>query len=206
MHFLYSLRRLLRQYPHACASVSLAPHICTDRWGGYGWAQKIGWLTDGAISLTGFGGACHVWRLRTLELSTSLAVNPSLVAALPSHHGLVQVHKLPAPHTLLPPSDKYSTLRGLSSSAGASAGSGENNLAFRCTRRRFIIETMHLDVEGGVTERRTTPSSSASVAHESEGRSLATVQVELERSSPPKVKKVKKKVAFHSDQPDLYDF
>lgn len=94
---------------------------------------------------------------------------------------------------------------------------------------------MHLDVEGGVTERRTTPSSTAmsldaGLADEKEhlsdrgGRSLATVQVELEKTVDvrrgdsqarlplnattiaSKVKKAKKKVAFHSDQPDLYDF
>ncbi|KIM67133.1 hypothetical protein SCLCIDRAFT_109196 [Scleroderma citrinum Foug A] len=212
--FLHSLRRLLRQHPHVCASVSLAPHVCTDRWGGYGWEEKVGWLADAAISMTGFGA------------------NPYLVAVFPSHHGLVQVHKLPAPHTILPASDKYSTLRGLSSSAGASAGSGENNLAFKCTRKRLVIETMHLDVEGGVTERHTTPSSTAinldaGLADEKvhlSGRSLATVQVELEKAAdvtqadsqarlplnatttPSKVKKPKKKVAFHSDQPDLYDF
>ena len=36
-------------------------------------------------------------------------------------------------------------------------GGGENNLAFKCTRKRFVIETHHLDVEGGVGERRTGP-------------------------------------------------
>ncbi|KAL4068230.1 Elongator complex protein 4 [Scleroderma yunnanense] len=216
MYFLHSLRRLLRQHPHVCASVSLAPHICADYWGGYGWDRKVGWLTDAAISMTGFGA------------------NPSLVAVFPSHHGLVQVLKLPAPHTILPGSDKYSMLRGLASSAGANAGSGENNLAFKCTRKRLIIETMHLDLEGGVTERRTTPSSTAIsldagladdkvYVSDRGGRSLATVQVELEKAvviesdsqacpplnittTPSKVKKPKKKVAFHSDQPDLYDF
>jgi elongator complex protein 4 len=35
-------------------------------------------------------------------------------------------------------------------------GVGENNLAFKVTRKRFVIETFHLDVEGGVGERRTT--------------------------------------------------
>ncbi|KAG1715633.1 hypothetical protein ID866_1515 [Astraeus odoratus] len=221
--FLHSLRRLLRQYPHACASLSLAPHICTDAWGGYGWIRKVGWLTDCCVSMTGFGA------------------NPSLVSLFPSHHGLVQILRLPAPHTILAASDKYSTLRGLSSSAGANAGSGENNLAFKCTRKRLIFETMHLDVEGGVAERRTTPSATAisqdtSPAHvtapvsdNDKGRSLPTLAVEFERaaeetpdsgmsqvgpSSPAslnatatsKVKKLKKKVAFQSDRPDLCDF
>lgn len=225
LYFLYSLRRLLRQYPHACASVGLAPHICSEAWGGHGWIHKVGWLTDAAISMSGFGA------------------NPSLVGLFPSHHGLVQIHKLPAPHTILPASDKYSTLRGLSSSAGANAGSGENNLAFRCTRKRLILETIHLDVEGGVTERRTTLSTNTisldtglinEVIDEhtnNKGRSRAALEVEFEKAvsvtadpldsqplassqsaaldaatTTPKVKKPKKKVAFHSDRPDLYDF
>ena len=76
-----------------------------------------------------------------------------------AHHGLVHIHSLPAPHTLLPPSDKFSTLRGLTSS-------GENNLAFKCMRKRMVFETLHLDLEGGVGERRTTPSTSASALSE----------------------------------------
>lgn len=155
---------------------------------------------------------------------------------------MVQILTLPAPHTILPASDKYSTLRGLSSAAGTMDGSGENNLAFRCMRKRLIFETLHLDLEGGVTERRTTPSSNAmaldaSMVHETmpvtvlstEGRkdSRATVEIEFERSKdvvsdantramadvtaadslvPAKSKKTKKKVAFHSERPDLYDF
>jgi elongator complex protein 4 len=89
--------------------------------------------------------------------------NPSLMETFPTHHGFVHVHALPAPHTLVPPSDRYSVLRGLSSSAVAAGGSGENNLAFRCTRKRLVVETLHLDLEGGVGERRTTPSVNAIV-------------------------------------------
>lgn len=221
---LHALRRLLHRYPNACASLCLAPHMCTDTWGGPGWVQKIGWLTDAAISMSAFGA------------------DPSLASLFPSHHGIVQILTLPAPHTILPASDKYSTLRGLSSAAGAMGGSGENNLAFKCMRKRLIFETLHLDLEGGVTERRTTPSSNAitldaSMVHETmpaavlatEGKkgSLATVEVEFERAkgveidapaeamtdvsaehpvAPAKPKKAKKKVAFHSERPDLYDF
>lgn len=183
----------------------------------------MGWLTDAAISMSAFGA------------------NPSLSSLFPSHHGIVQILTLPAPHTILPASDKYSTLRGLSSAAGSMGGSGENNLAFKCMRKRLIFETLHLDLEGGVTERRTTPSSNAmaldgNMVHETmpaavlgtEGRkgSLATVEVEFERSKevvsdtptsraipdaddslvPAKPKKPKKKVAFRSERPDLYDF
>ncbi|EGN94391.1 hypothetical protein SERLA73DRAFT_171391 [Serpula lacrymans var. lacrymans S7.3] len=177
--FLYRLRALLRQHPTTCASLSLAPHLCTDEWGGTGWIQKVG---------------C----------------------------------------------DKYSVLRGLSSSASATGGSGENNLAFKCTRRRLVFETLHLDLEGGVSERRTAPPTEGTAldgpaAHTSletftsnPKQALATIQVELEavKSSaggdvgavdslettervvapPTKGKKPKKKVAFHSERPDLYDF
>jgi len=218
---LHGIRRLLHRYPNACASLSLVPHICTDTWGGPGWVQKVGWLTDAAICMSAFGA------------------NPSLVSLFPSHHGLLQILKLPAPHTILPASDKYSTLRGLSSAAGTMGGSGENNLAFKCMRKRLIFETLHLDLEGGVTERRTTPSSNAMVLDANimyettpttDGRkgSLATVEVELEHvrdltldapslyavadpmtdhsPSATKLKKPKKKVVFHSERPDLYDF
>lgn len=97
--------------------------------------------------------------------------------------------RAPAIQTLLPASQKHSVLRGLrssSSSATATAsgarstsslrdnsatlGTGENNLAFKCTRKRFVIETLHLDAEGGVGERRTSAppsahSGSAEAAH-----------------------------------------
>lgn len=93
---------------------------------------------------------------------------------------------------------------------------------------------MHLDLEGGVTERRTTPSSTAvgsdigrEPTHVTTGTNtaaLARVAVEVEPrtleghvsvksaewsaadANPQKVKKAKKTVAFHSDKPDLYDF
>ncbi|KAH7924880.1 PAXNEB-domain-containing protein [Leucogyrophana mollusca] len=218
LYFLHSLRGLLRRHPHGCASVSFSPHICTDAWGGPGWQQKVGWLADAAIGMTAFGA------------------NPSLISLFPSHHGLLQIHTLPAPHSILPPSDRFSALRGLSSSAGGAGGTGENNLAFKCMRKRLIFETLHLDLEGGVTERRTTPSTNAialeagalleppSINADGERKkATAHVEVELEAvedlkageeipkgpqpiAEPSKMKKPKKKVAFHSDRPDLYDF
>ena len=98
---------------------------------------------------------------------------------------------------------------------------------------------MHLDLEGGVTERRTTPSSTGAigldvgqvpthVAIKGNTASLARVAMEFEETladmknqghvstqstvsgatdtNPQKPKRAKKKVAFHSDKPDLYDF
>ncbi|KAI1793901.1 PAXNEB-domain-containing protein [Ganoderma leucocontextum] len=215
--FLHSLRALLRRHPGVSAAVSMPPHLCQEAYGGPGWVQKLGWLTDASITLAAF------------------TANPSLSATFSAHHGLVHIHSLPAPHTLVPPSDKFSTLRGLTSS-------GENNLAFKCMRKRLIFETLHLDVEGGVSERRTTPSSTAlameagtsydrDLSHRASATlvpgdsSMAAVQVQLEeaqiatsaREPPPdsspanaesafKKAKVKKKVAFTSERPDLYDF
>lgn len=199
MFFLHSLRMLLRQHPHACASISLPPHLSTETWGGDGWTQKLGWLSDAAITVSAF------------------SANPSLSVIFPAHHGLLHIHTLPAPHTILPPSDKYSTLRGLSSDAAG--GVGENNLAFKCTRKRLTFETLHLDLEGGVGDRRTTPSSNAvaleaSMTHEvgvEQQMAEAAVEVKLESPERRTVRdeekvKPKKKVAFRSDKPDLYDF
>lgn len=111
-------------------------------------------------------------------------------------------------------------------------------------RKRLIFETLHLDVEGGVGERRTTPSTTAIVMdeaahdhsahdHGGSGAGAATIQVQVEEiqkkveivsvtdavdtetketatttttSSFVKKPKQRKKVAFTSDRPDLYDF
>jgi len=75
--------------------------------------------------------------------------NPALASAFPSHHGLVQIQRLPSVATFVAPSDRLSTLRGLQHT-------GENNLAFRCTRKKLVFETLHLDIEGGTGARRTT--------------------------------------------------
>ncbi|KAH9937128.1 PAXNEB protein-domain-containing protein [Fomitopsis serialis] len=131
-YFLLSMRNLLRRHPTACASISLPSHLCTDSWGGPGWVQKLSWLVDASITLAAFTGT-------------------SLITDVPAHHGMVHIHTLPAPTTLLPPSDN-----------------GENNLAFKCMRKRMVFETLHLDLEGGVGDRRTTPSSSASTLGEAD--------------------------------------
>lgn len=187
LRFLHSLRGILRRHPHACASVCLAPHLSADKV----LLERAGWMCDAALSLSAF------------------TADPALSATFPSYHGLVTIHTLPAPHTVLPPSDKHSTLRG----AGVS---GENNLAFKCTRKRMLFETLHLDIEGGVGERRTTsaPATMASMdAGETHSRApqvseremggearqgLAAVEVQLEVETG-KPKKAKKKVGFSSD-------
>lgn len=151
----------------------------------------------------------------------------------PSHHGILRLLSLPSPHTLVPPSDRFSSLRGLASSSSAFGGTGENNLAFKCTRKRLVFETLHLDLEGGVSERRTTAPSSTPIVIETQstsgkqdhGRTGAKIDIQLEGGEEPiaavsaqteasptiqppeaKSKKPKKKVAFFSDRPEVYDF
>ena len=110
-------------------------------------------------------------------------------------------------------------LRGLSSSAVSTGGGGENNLAFKCTCKRLTFETLHLDLEGGVGDRRTTPSSNAIALEAGMTPSqMAEAAVEVKLESPERsarnenneqvdVKvKPKKKVAFRSDKADVYDF
>jgi elongator complex protein 4 len=149
LYFLHALRALLRTHTHGCASAGLAPHMSAAGWGGAGWVDKLGWAADGALTVAAFSGAFSRAYMARLQLMNCVA-NPALASMFPGHHGLLQTHRLPAPHTLGAPSDRFSTLRGL-------GGSGENNLAFRCTRKRLVFETLHLDVEGGTGERRTAP-------------------------------------------------
>lgn len=243
----------MRQHPHTCASISLPCHVSRPFWDGPGWSQKLGWFVDCSITLSAFSGKLHLSSTYFIvSNSIFLVANPAMTALSPSHHGLVEIRRLPAPHTLLSPSDKFSTLRGLSSSAMSSGGGGENNLAFKCTRKRLVFETLHLDVEGGVGERRTTPSTGTVMQgvtnHDTRDQppltrtAAAAVEVHLEEDlkdpfsitstvqmegfavamaqnssmmdvpSPmsgetsAKGKKPKKRVAFQSDRPDLYDF
>ncbi|GAW09353.1 PAXNEB-domain-containing protein [Lentinula edodes] len=193
LRFFHQLRSLLRRNPLACASISLDPRISTEAWGGPGWIQKLGWMCDGLITLDAF------------------TTNPSLSSLFPSHHGMVYIHTLPSPHTLLSPSDRFSTLRGLSASVSEGGNSsGENNLAFKCTRKRLIFETMHLDVEGGVGERRITPAPVTNVIDNSarvttvvpvSETSLASVKIEVELEPVAEVKaaRISSETAFDNN-------
>lgn len=237
-YFLHSLRATLRRFPNVCASITLPAHICTESWGGPGWIQKLGWLSDACLSLSAFTGMTMTWQPIFHFQSNILVGDLALSAMFPSHNGFVHIHTLPTPSTLAPPSDKSSTLRGLTSS-------GENNLAFKCMRKRLIFETLHLDLEGGVGERRTTPATTildttpAGQGHDHESNlaasaGSATIEIQVEQeahiqqsvahvvvmdvgqevsqnkstasTSTGKKPKQRKKVAFTSDRPDLYDF
>jgi len=199
--------------------LTLPSHLSDVSWGGPGWVEKIGWMTDACMSLQTF------------------SADPSMASVIPSHHGLVQIHCLPRVQTLVPASDRFSSLRGLSNplSTSSSGGVGENNLAFKCTRKRLLFETFHLDAEGGVSERRTTPTphsfevepvphrDSASV-HQHDSAAGAALTIKLDEDERPSTqtggtsdqpggetkaqipKKAKKKVGFQAARPDVYDF
>ena len=53
-------------------------------------------------------------------------------------------------------------------------------MAFKCTRKRLVFETHHLDVEGGVGERRTGPGEAEKGASNSNWRGSAGLEVEIE--------------------------
>ncbi|KAG8817295.1 hypothetical protein FRC17_011295 [Serendipita sp. 399] len=163
LQFLLRLRSSIRN-TDACALLTLPPQISSSDYAPH-WIAKLSYLSDGCISFRG------------------ITSDPVLGPTFPSYSGLLTVHSTPSPHTLLDPSRRFSQLRGLNTTSNTSTtyvgevGSGENNLAFKCMRKRFVVETLHLDVEGGVGERRTTPSA-ASVA--------ATSQVTFSEALQPK--------------------
>jgi hypothetical protein len=99
LRFLYALRRLLRRYPHACACVSLAPHLCTSLWAGSGWVQKVGWVTDATISMSGFGGA-HTSKFR---VSNCVMTAPQLIRRFQHFflHTMVWCRFINCPHRIV---------------------------------------------------------------------------------------------------------
>ncbi|EJD52181.1 hypothetical protein AURDEDRAFT_98992, partial [Auricularia subglabra TFB-10046 SS5] len=139
LRFVHALRGILRSSSRpSTATITLPAHLSEPI--NSGWVDKLGWLSDACISFAAF------------------SADPSMTALFPAYHGLLRVHTLPAPQSFAPPSDCTSVLRGFG------LGAGENNLAFKTTRKKFVVETMHLDLEGGVSERRTTPAPSASTS------------------------------------------
>ena len=130
-------------------SLSLSSHVYTlrkDARQGINLAHRLMHLMDGCIGLSSF------------------AAMPGLLDIFPDFMGAVRVYKTPSIGTLTNPSLRASILRGMGAGAslesGANeggAGGGENNLAFKIKRKRIAIETLHLDTDGGVNERRTTP-------------------------------------------------
>jgi elongator complex protein 4 len=154
VRFLLGLRQLLRT-SLACAVVTLPAPLIRSIQGGATLLRRLEHFSDAIIELQSF------------------ASRPDLAAQFPRYAGLVNIRILPALTALVPPSARLSVLRGTS---------GKEDLAFRLKRRRFVVETLHLDVDGGVNERRT-PKPSEKAAAEPVG-----------------------KPGLKSDKPGLYDF
>lgn len=203
LSFLLRLRSLIRN-TEACVLITLTPQLSSSTYADY-WIPKLAQLSDGCFTFQG------------------ITSDPVLGPTFPSYSGLLSVHSTPSPHTFLDPSRRFSQLRGLNLAGTASGtGGGENNLAFKCMRKRFVVETLHLDVEGGVGERRTTPATLQAnpepqhpVPAAQSATQLAKVHIEAPPEAPRELpstsevetpKKTKKKVAFRSADTDLYDF
>lgn len=160
VRFLLRLRSLIRTLamPPSGSSIPPIPTIVSlslssytymqrkDARNGVNAAHRLIHLMDGCIGLSSF------------------AATPGLSDVFPDFVGALRVYRTPAIGTLTNPSLRASVLRGMgagsSLESGASeggAGGGENNLAFKIKRKRVAIETLHLDTDGGVKERRTVP-------------------------------------------------
>lgn len=152
--FLLRLRTLARTLsmpttgtPIPCiVNVSLSSQLQVQDAGGANLMHRLLHVSDGAIGLSSF------------------AASPALREAFPDSTGALRVFRTPAIGTLTNPSLRASVLRGMGANSAShagrpegGAGGGENNLAFKVRRKRLVIDTLHLDIEGGVSERRTKP-------------------------------------------------
>nr|XP_019050531.1 elongator complex protein 4 [Kwoniella bestiolae CBS 10118]OCF29461.1 elongator complex protein 4 [Kwoniella bestiolae CBS 10118] len=135
--FVHSLRSIIRNKPIS-ALITVPPHFIAGP-SQESFVRKLSWLVDASVELKGF------------------ADDPTLPPLFPTTHGLLTLHSYPTSHTLLPSTLKHSTLLGVSQGSDGGGGAGENNLGFRLKRKKFVIETVHLGVEGGVGERSTGP-------------------------------------------------
>jgi len=68
----------------------------------------------------------------------------------------------------------------------------------------MLFETLHLDLEGGVGERRTTPAVTTVENNATRGKGEAAVRIELEET--PKIVKPKGKKRVGFTEASLYDF
>lgn len=153
--FLLRLRTLARTLsmptsgtPVPCVvAASLSAELQTHNAHGANLVHRLTHVADGAIGLTSF------------------AASPALRDVFPDSTGALRVFRTPAIGTLTNPSLRASVLRGMGAGfsthparGAGGAGGGENNLAFKVRRKRLVIDTLHLDTDGGVRERRTKPS------------------------------------------------
>ncbi|OCF36299.1 elongator complex protein 4 [Kwoniella heveanensis BCC8398] len=153
--FIHSLRSIIRN-KSASAIITIPPHLISGSGSSKErFIQRLAWGVDACVELKGF------------------ADDPTLPPLFPTTHGLLTLHSYPTSHTLLPSTLKHSTLLGVSQESG-SGGAGENNLGFRLKRKRFVVETVHLGVEGGVGERQSAPADIGGALAGTSGASTST--------------------------------
>ncbi|KAJ1915327.1 Elongator subunit elp4 [Mycoemilia scoparia] len=106
--------------------------------------RRIEHICDAVVGLESFEGQY------VSPKDTAIAL-PKLkqAATATSYHGFFKIHKLPCLNTLVSPASRLSVLV-----AGGGGGRSANDLAFCLRRKKFTIETYHLPIEGGVTDRR----------------------------------------------------
>ncbi|CDW98727.1 hypothetical protein [Sporisorium scitamineum] len=165
IRFLHRLKRLLRSLSLVDPSPTSPPAI-----------PSIAVISASSFLLSHPSPGCNlphrmIHSVDASILMSAFATSSVLRSAFSAYTGALKVLKTPAVGTLTNPSIRSSVLRGMGTGAGAGktapggsaggreggAGGGENNLAFKVRRKRLVIETLHLDVEGGVSERRTKP-------------------------------------------------
>lgn len=96
------------------------------------WISTLAHASDACLTLQGFG------------------TSPGHFRAFSPLHGLLTPHSLPGSHHLLAPALRHSTLLGV-------RDGGEQNLGFRLKRKKWVVESVHLGIEGGTSERRVGP-------------------------------------------------
>lgn len=130
LHFLHSLRSLLRQHAHQLTvMMSLSITLYPRTSGVVRWLEH---LTDGVIELAPFPFRPDDYAQNRTATSGAATANEE------KPQGMVKIHKLPAFH------DKGGGSQGL--------GSLGDDLAFIVSRRKFVIKPFSLPPEDGDTE------------------------------------------------------
>ncbi|KAJ2850016.1 Elongator subunit elp4 [Coemansia brasiliensis] len=138
LKFLYRLRGMLR-YSYAVCMISFPVHLYEESGVRLPIVRRIEHLCDAVIELESFEGTYA-------KPADIVARQMKGSTATQEYHGFVHIHKLPRLNSLTASMGRLSLLH--------TGGGSANNLAFRLRRKKFSIETYHLPIEGGVSERR----------------------------------------------------
>ncbi|KAJ1840452.1 Elongator subunit elp4, partial [Coemansia sp. RSA 2703] len=139
LKFLHELRGILR-YSYAACVMSFPVHQYEEAGVRLPIVRRIEHLCDAVIELESFEGTyASPADIIARQIKGSSGSNQD-------YHGFLHIHKLPRLNSMTESVGRLSLLH--------TGGGSSNNLAFRLRRKKFSIETYHLPIEGGVTERR----------------------------------------------------